>query len=180
MLKVLISRLTDIPREYVKPVFFHGKRNLQNKVRGKLAGYQMPGSVFLVLCDLDSGDCEILKKDLLGEVAKDKADRTKIRIACHELESFYLGDLLAVEQGIGVRNLSRKQDKNPYRNPDKRMKPSQEMAAITGGKYQKVAGSEKIAPHLRLDGANKSESFQMLVRAIKDLHSIWQQPNTPS
>ena len=43
---------------------------------------------------------------------------TLIRIACHELEAWYLGDLAAVEQGLELKKLGKLQNQRKYRNPD--------------------------------------------------------------
>ena len=49
--------------------------------------------------DKDSGDCRSIKRKMAQKVQNSgKMDKTLIRIACHELESFYLGDLSAVEK----------------------------------------------------------------------------------
>lgn len=66
-----------------------------------------PDSVFLVMRDQDRADCRDVKARLQDLVrATGKQDKTLIRIACHELESFYLGDLEAVEKSrLGMRGL---------------------------------------------------------------------------
>lgn len=74
-----------------------------------------PDSVFLVMRDQDRADCRDVKARLQDLVrATGKQDKTLIRIACHELESFYLGDLEAVEKAeawhAGLANRQRKKN----------------------------------------------------------------------
>jgi hypothetical protein len=88
-----------------------------------------------------------------------------VRVACRELESFYLGDLVAVEMGLGISGLAAKQNTRKYRNPDALGSPSDELNRLTKGEYQKVAGSRAIAPHLDTQ-KNKSHSFHVLLTGI--------------
>ncbi|WP_141698876.1 hypothetical protein [Candidatus Marithrix sp. Canyon 246] len=59
--------------------------------------------------------------------------------------------------------------KQDFREPDKLSNPSEELYKLTKKKYQKVAGSRAIAPHLKIDGTNKSHSFNILLQGIKKL-----------
>ncbi len=90
-----------------------------------------------------------------------------IRVACRELESFYLGDLKAAEEGLEISGLSKKQGRKKYRDPDRLSHPSEELRTLTSYAYSKVAGSRCIAPHLRIE-ANTSRSFRILIRGIWD------------
>ncbi len=56
-----------------------------------------------------------------------------------------------------------------FKTPDKLANPSEELYKLTKKKYQKVAGSRVIAPHLEIDGTNKSHSFNILLPGIKKL-----------
>lgn len=91
---------------------------------------------------------------------------TVVRIACRELEAFYLGDLRAVELGLRVSGLSLKQNQAKFRDPDQLQSPSVELEKLTGGRYQKVAGSRAIAPHLDLEKPG-SRSFRHLIQAVR-------------
>ena len=114
-----------------------------------------------------------LKNELMTRIrAGGKGGVSIVRIACHELESFYLGDLKAVEQGLGLAGLSRQQDGRKYRQPDVLVNASQELKRLTRGGYQKMAGSRAIAPHLMLDGANRSHSFKVLLGGIRSLTEV--------
>jgi hypothetical protein len=92
-----------------------------------------------------------------------------VRIACHELENFFLGDLAAVEKGLKLKRLSEKQNNRRYREPDRLANAPDELRRLTRNEYSKISGSRRIAPFLRIDGSNRSTSFNNLVRGIKKL-----------
>lgn len=91
-----------------------------------------------------------------------------VRVACRELESFYLGDLLAVEKGLKIAGLTRKQASKKFRDPDQLANPVQEIGRLTGERYQKISGSRAIGPYLHLT-ENRSKSFLALVSGVKRL-----------
>lgn len=131
--------------------------------------------IFLILRDQDSGDCRLIKENLLKKCRAANKPETIVRIACHELESFYLGDLAAVEKGLGLGNLSKRQRKHTYRQPDRLANPAQELMRLTQNRYQKVAGSRAIGQHLDPEN-NQSHSFKVLVRALKQLSTTVNPP----
>lgn len=94
-----------------------------------------------------------------------------IRVACRELESFYLGDLAAVEQGLGLKNLKSQQQGRKFRDPDALGNPAEELFRLTNNVYDKMAGSRAIAPFLSLE-KNCSRSFNVLLSGIKKLAEI--------
>ena len=91
-----------------------------------------------------------------------------IRIACHELESWYFGDLTAVEKALKREGLIKYKVKKKYRDPDNIQNPSKELEKITKGDYQKNLGSKAIGS---LD-KNTSPSFQSFVKGIQKLCNI--------
>lgn len=152
----------------IKYITFQGKRDLEKNFYARLKGWLKPDSVFVVLVDQDTEDCEKLKARLCSKCESIDRSNLLIRIACHELESWYFGDLAAVEKALDRRNLSTLSKKSKYREPDSIQNPSQELRRITGGGYQKISGSRAIAPLLSLSG-NKSTSFQVFTKGIKKL-----------
>lgn len=167
MLKGLLPRLLpdEIKRRYV---VFQGKQDMEKQLEKRLRGWQLPDSVFVVLRDQDSGDCHDVKERLVELCRRAGRDQALVRVACRELESFYLGDLAAVEKGLEVRGLSAKQNKRKYRAPDGMSNPSIELSKLTGHLYQKVSGSRSIGPHLSLNN-NRSRSFHVLLSGIRKL-----------
>lgn len=153
---------------YLKFIIFEGKQDLAKNLALKLRAWRIPNCVFLIMQDQDSTDCRRLKRDLLKICEENSIHPMKVRIACHELESFYLGDLNAVEAGLKIPGLNQKQQKEKFRYPDRLENPANELINLTKGVYQKISGSRAIAPHLDSNN-NRSHSFSVLVKGIKKL-----------
>lgn len=167
MLIPVVKRLVpeEIPVQYIT---FNGKQDLERQLVKKIRFWCDPGSRFIILRDKDSGDCGVIKQRLLALAQESgKADVCLVRIACHELESFFLGDLAAVAQGLHTPAVAAMQDKQKFRAPDALANAAEELKKLTKGKYSKLAGSRAIGPHLKLDGSNRSHSFGVLLEAIR-------------
>ena len=147
-------------------IVFEGKQDLEKQLPKKLGGYLNPHARFIVMRDQDKGDCRRIKRSLTSLCPASHRSRTIIRIACRELESFYLGDLQAVESGLGISGLAGKRNKAKFRDPDRLSSPARELEKLTGNRYQKIAGSRAIAPHLDLREP-RSRSFHHLLQAIR-------------
>ena len=104
-------------------IVFEGKQDLEKRLALRLRGWQKTDSAFLVIRDQDSDDCIAVKNRLLSLCHEAGKPETLVRIACHELESFYFGDLSAVEVGLGIKNITDKQQKAKYRIPDSIVNP---------------------------------------------------------
>ena len=167
MLKGVLPRILPDDIEYTY-IVFDGKQDLEKQLVRKLKNWLKPDSVFLVMRDQDSADCNDVKRRLMNLCREAGKPEALIRIACHELESFYFGDLSAVEKGLGLSNIAKRDKKSKYRTPDNIINPSDELEKLTGGTYQKILGSRNIAPHLSLDN-NTSHSFNVLLSGIKNL-----------
>jgi hypothetical protein len=169
MLEGLMPRLLDDSIE-VRYVVFEGKQDLEKRLPLKLRAWQNPQARFLVMRDQDSGNCFQIKQKLVGICQVAGRPDAVVRIACHELESFYLGDLKAVANTIGPDKLAQNQKKAKYRNPDRLNNAAQELKHIART-YQKLSGSRAIGPALSLDG-NYSHSFNQLIGGIKRLAGV--------
>lgn len=146
-------------------IVFEGKQDLHKQLGKRLRGWQRPDTRFIVIRDQDSSDCVTTKAELADICAEAGRADSLVRIACRELESWYLGDLQAVEQGLGCKGLAKHQGSSKFRTPDTLVNAAEELKKLTKGKYQKLSGSRAIAPHLSLDD-NKSTSFNVLIRGI--------------
>jgi len=166
MLKGILPKILpdNISAQYV---VFEGKQDLEKRLPMRLRAWQQPDAKFIVLRDKDSGNCVEIKQKLLKKCANAGKHDVLVRIACHELESYYLGDLQAVSRFTGHAQLSRLQATAKFRDPDRLANPAQELKRLAPG-YQKVSGSREISPHLSLDN-NRSTSFNALVCGIKSL-----------
>jgi len=151
---------------------FEGKQDLERQLIRRIRGYRRPHASFIVMRDQDAApDCRDVKarlKELCDQAGHPEA---LIRIACRELETFYLADLDAVEKGLGLTGLAKHQHVAKFRNPDRLGSPSNELKRLTNGLYQKVAGSRAIGPHLDLNNT-RSPSFRNLVTGIRRIAEI--------
>jgi len=166
MLKGLLPRL--LPESVCcRYVVFEGKQDLEKQLPRKLRGWRIPDCRFVVLRDQDSGDCHQIKQGLVQKCQEAGKPNTLVRIACHELESWYLGDLAAVEQAIGPRGLSGRQGKRNYRKPDAIANAKEELKRASP-QYQQISGSRAIGSLLNLKD-NRSTSFHVFITGVKRL-----------
>jgi len=154
-----------IPRYIV----FDGKQDLEKQMVRKMRSYLVPGARFIVLRDQDACDCKVVKATLRAKCDEAEKPDALVRIACHELESWYLADLAAVEMGLKARGLARRQNERMYKTPDSYSSPSQTLKRAVPG-YQKMNGSRAIGPHLDPDNT-RSSSFSAFVSGVKQLVS---------
>lgn len=151
-------------------ITFSGKQDLLKNIELKIKCWKTPNTLFYILCDKDNENCINLKKRILESCKKAGACNYLVRIACAELESFYLGDLLAVEKAFNLNNLNRHQEKKCFRDPDNNVeKPDLKLKNITNNLYSKVAGSREIGKYLNLKGQNKSQSFNFFINGLKNI-----------
>lgn len=169
MLESLLPRILH-PEIQPRLIPFEGKQDLERQMLRRMRGYLNPQARFIVLRDQDSApDCRVVKAKLLASCDQaGKASHSVVRIACRELESFYLADLHAVEQALAIPDLRRHQARAKYRLPDTLENPSKELAALTRGQYQKESGSRAIGRYLDPDN-QRSPSFKHLIRSIHRL-----------
>ena len=175
--EMLRGVLPKILPEYITPRFivFEGKQDLEKQLVRKLRLWRQPDSRFIILRDQDAGDCLKIKHHLVEKCREAERPDAIVRIACHELESFYLGDLLAVEKGLEINGVAKRQNQKKFRQPDNLPGPARELKALTDKRYQKISGSRSIAPHLD-PGKNRSHSFNVLLQGIKKIVS----PGSPA
>ena len=165
MLEGLLPRL--FPAEVVpRFVVFEGKQDLEKQLERRLRGWLLPDSVFVVLRDQDTGPCGPIKKRLVAMCQAAGHPEVLVRIACRELESFYLGDLNAVERALELDGLEKHSATRKFRDPDRLSRPSDELKQLTTSKYQKLSGTRAIGPELSLS-TNRSHSFKVLVTGLR-------------
>lgn len=137
---------------------FEGKSDLEKRLPLKLRAWELPDCAFVVIRDQDSEDCKTVKQRIVKICKESGKPDVLVRIACHELESWYLGNLDAVEKGLKIAGITKYQNKARFRDPDLIVNPSDEIKKITHGKYQKVSGSRVIGQFLD-PTKSKSNSF---------------------
>lgn len=167
MLESLLPRLISEHVTY-RLIPFEGKQDLEKQLARKIRAYQNPEARFIILRDQDSHpNCLELKQRLLSLCDQTlKADKCLVRLACRELESFYLADLHAVEQALKLPGLAKQQASRKFKAPDGLGSPSKELRDVTRQRYEKIAGSRLIGQFLSLDN-ERSPSFKNLLQAIR-------------
>lgn len=149
-----------------KCIPFEGKQDLDKQIERRIKGWIAPDTAFLILRDQDSADCLSIKQNLYSKAQAAGRPDTIVRIACRELESWYFGDLQAVESALDLQNLQHYAAKAIYRVPDQIVNPCTELKKITKYHYQKTSGSRSIGAHLCPD-RNTSRSFQVFYEGIQ-------------
>ncbi len=166
-LKEIIKKIAIDPEIHVRYIVFKGKSDLKRNIQKKLTGWTNKRARFIIIHDKDSSDCKELKREIQN-LCNSTQKIVKVRIACGELESFYLGDLQAVETAFNIDGLCLLQSKKKFRDPDSLGNPVQVLSQITNYRYHKILGSREISKHLSVT-TNKSRSFKMLIGAIQEL-----------
>ena len=165
MLEGLLPRIAPQWAD-IRYIVFEGKQDMEKQLVRRMRSYRNTDAHFIVIRDQDSGNCQVIKARLQQFCIAAGRPNAIIRIACRELESFYLADLIAVEQGLCVTGIAKRQTHHKFRTPDRLGSPSQELEKLTSGRYEKIGGSRAISPHLDLDNT-RSHSFKMLVEALR-------------
>lgn len=163
LLEVVLPRLFPSGVNF-RCIVFEGKQDLERQLVRRMRGYRVPGARFVVLRDQDTGDCVAIKQALRQKCMEARHPEAIVRIACRELESWYLADLVAVETGLGVTGLRSLQLKAKYRSPDTILNPSRELMRLAPS-YQKIGGSRAIGPHLDLTNT-RSRSYANFLSAL--------------
>jgi len=154
---------------FVRP--HNGKQDLQKqipKIVRAYRNYPLPVK-FMVIHDQDSYDCMALKTKLKNLIAENTSNTDYlIRIACRELENWYLGDLDAVEHIYPESKASRQKNKAKFREPD-RLNGAEEMQKFSKN-FGKVSCAREIAKVISVE-RNKSESFNQFQHGVIKLIS---------
>jgi hypothetical protein len=168
-----------LPKLLPEGVAFHiyshqGKQDLEKALKTTVPIIsRLPGARILIIRDQDSGNCKDIKKQL-QDLIKDKCKSPFLtRIACHELESWFLGDLKAIKRAYPRFKPENYQHQARFRQVDNIENPNAFLLSIIpeyqGRKWlPKLEVSEKISPCLDLSN-NHSTSFNHTVTGIKKL-----------
>jgi hypothetical protein len=167
LLDGLLSRIFPDLRFLCVP--HEGKQDLEQSIPRKLRAWREPGVRFVVIRDNDGGQCVALKGGLRKLCEQGGRDDTLVRIACQELEAWYLGDPDALAAVFGNERLRRIGNKARYRDSDAVTRPSDALASLAPA-FQKVSGARQMAKHLSRE-RNRSRSFQIMLEGIERLRA---------
>ncbi|MHB8417050.1 MAG: DUF4276 family protein [Myxococcales bacterium] len=151
-----------------------GKSDLEASIPRKLRAWNEPGARFVVVRDNDGGDCAALKKRLVRLCVDAGRDDALVRIACQELEAWYLGELEAVSEAFHEPALARLGDKTKFRDPDRLGGPASELRRLVPS-FQKLSGARLMAAVVS-EERNRSGSFHAFLRGVRRLLDAPQEP----
>lgn len=163
LLDVLLKKILPPDVDFLT-IPHEGKSDLRKSIPVKLASFRNPDDRFVIIQDQDSYDCKVLKEELRQLCCNAGKEDVLIRIACHEMEAWYFGDLQAVSKAYG-KDLTKLENKRLYRDPDNIVSPKQELRRLLP-EHQQISGAKKIAPYMNID-ANRSVSFNILLKGLK-------------
>ena len=144
-----------------------GKHDLEKSIPRKLRGWREPGVRFVIVRDNDRSDCLRLKDRLRGLCA-DRADGDwLIRIACQELEAWYLVEPDALADAFDQESLRGIGSRARFRRPDDVPYPAQVLEGLVP-RFQKVSGARLLAKYLTRE-RNQSPSFHTLLNGIEQM-----------
>ena len=146
-----------------------GKGDLEKSIPRKLRAWREPGVRFVVVRDNDRGDCVALKEYLRGLCADRPEEDCLIRIACQELEAWYLGEPDALADAFKKESLRRIGSRARFRKPDAVHYPARALSQLVP-QYQKISGARALANHLTRQ-RNRSPSFQATMDGVERLGS---------
>lgn len=168
-MKVLLDGL--LPRLYPDLSFLcvphEGKQDLEKSVPRKLRAWREPGVRFVVLRDNDGDDCHAVKRRLVDLCAESGRPDALVRIACQELEAWYLGDPKGLAEAFGSPRLAGIGSRARFRDPDTVVHPSAEVQKLVP-EFQKVSGARAMGPALSRE-RSCSRSFQVLLEGVDRL-----------
>lgn len=112
-------------------LYFQGKSDLEKNIRIKMQQWNYGDPYFIILRDQDGADC-LAVKDRLRQRAEVSGKPFSIRIVCNELESWFLGELNAIEAAFPDTKAGGLKNTAKYRNPDLMTNASDELHKVVG------------------------------------------------
>ncbi|MCU0327230.1 MAG: DUF4276 family protein [Spirosomaceae bacterium] len=161
--KVLPNGYTLNENCFLRP--HNGKSDLMNSIPKKVkafSNFYEPVKI-VILHDQDSNDCKELKR-IIQDICQSNGNcPVMIRIVCKELESWYLGDMSAIEKVYPKFKARNYQNKEKFRNPDL-CNAFDELRKLIP-EIQKGFASKNIPKYLNIT-QNQSISFQQFLSGI--------------
>lgn len=146
-----------------------GKSDLEKSIPNKLKGWNVSGDCFVILRDNDNGDCRVIKRKLADLCRKGGREDSLVRLACQELESWFLGDLKALGECYGIA-LRVGQRQKAYRDPDNLGNPSEQIKKLVPA-FQKYEGARRLGMALHPE-KNSSRSFRAFIDGVARISGI--------
>lgn len=168
LLEGLLPRLMPgwVAGQHFLCVAHQGKSDLDLSIPRKLSAWQYPGDRFVIVRDNDAADCVAVLKKVKGLCAAAGRPDTLVRLACQELEAWYLGDLEAVAAAFEQPKANTPALRKKFAHPDSWEKPSVELKRLIPS-FQKGSGARAMAQHLRGAEHNRSHSYGKFVSGVQ-------------
>jgi len=165
-LEELLPRIVPEPWSFVF-VVFEGKQDMHKELPRKLRGWKGAGDRLVILRDQDSGDCRIVKNSLRLICTEAGKHEALVRVACRQLEAWYVADWPGMARAFDRPNLARLAAKAKYREPDMLGDPYREIKREVSA-FQKVSGARRMGRHISL-ARSSSTSFLVFLNGINRL-----------
>lgn len=145
-----------------------GKSDLRKSIPRKLKAFShWPEPIgFLIMQDQDSNDCGVLKQEILSLCRDYEQIPVLVRIVCRELESWYLGDMEAIQQAYSGFKAKTHKKKAKFRDPDF-CNAKDELKKILP-LYQEISAARTITPYINIT-RNRSESFHQFLSGLQKI-----------
>lgn len=108
---------------------FQGKSDLEKNIAPKMKNWNYGTPHFVILRDQDGNDCKAIKA-ALRRMAKQGGQPFTVRVVCYELESWFLGELDAVEAAYPKSKASKHKQAAKFRVPDALGNANQELEKL--------------------------------------------------
>jgi hypothetical protein len=145
---------------------FQGKTDLEKNIAPKMKSWNYGTPHFIILRDQDGGDCKAVKA-ALRQKAKQGGQPFTVRVVCNELESWFLGELDAVEAAFPKSKACKHKQAAKFRVPDALGNANQELEKLVQV-AGKVGRAEVIASFFDPTKCI-SNSFQVFWRTTTEL-----------
>lgn len=144
-----------------------GKTDLERSIPRKLRAWRDPEARFVVIRDQDAADCREVKAKLQALCVEAGHPDTLVRIACRELEAYYLGDPAGLARAFGAPKVEAALRARKFAQPDALAKPSADLRRVLPA-FSKSEGARRMAREIDLENS-RSESFLALVEGLRRL-----------
>ncbi len=151
---------------FVRP--HEGKSHLKKSLPKKIGAYsRFPYPVKLIIVhDQDSGDCLLLKNQLVNLCEFNSNIQFKVRIVCRELENWYFGDIQAIRKVYPEINSRKLAGKTKADKIDS-FHGAYELERMTKS-FSKTYAAREIAQIISID-SNHSPSYNQFLKGLRQL-----------
>lgn len=143
-----------------------GKSDLDRSIPNKLKKWREPGVQFVIVRDHDGANCLASKAHLIA-LCKGTGRSALVRLVCQELESWYLGDALALAAAYPQRRNEAARLSKRFPDPDSCLKPSLELSRALP-EFQKHDGARRLG-RLLCHTKNTSTSFRVFAQGVEQI-----------